>query len=1105
MAQPGSSGFANFAHPQYSGFGQGQPDGPDQQHGQDQTSGGAFPNPGPSYDYGAPHFGANPAVSADPYSYGVIATNPYPGSPLHQQQQQQMYQNHINMLGSVPQGPSSGPEHAAPGSSQGPTSTKKKTKNGHTRNASDANESTRPAVVEDGEDEDADGKRRRVQRACDSCRKKKVKCNGLGQGETKCTNCATYGHECTFLDAAKRRPPPRAYVDALEARMDRMEELLTQLAPGVDYSERVGPRPRLPGEDDEGQTGRAAAPGQGQAQAAHLDRALTGSGALVPSPVSHHRVSSTNGRDTASEGEDEDEVAFIQQALNGTSLCADASEVEKRRIGEVHWTSIKDERLQWLSARGVPGPDGPPQGVTSQFLGKASDFHLIDLLDRMSRDDQRLQQRGIWGEANAMKSAKDPDGYDFFTPSAATQQLSEKEIDALDWPEPDLEKKLIDAYFKRPHLDYPMINELKFRHDFDNRPDMRRRPDFVALCLGLFAVASRYVDDSRVCLNPNERAGGETYHTAGLQWWLAQRHIGQRVFGGIATLEHAQNIVLATIFMLGTPMANTLAWAVLSVAVRLLQDVGAHRKVTAQRLKHPLLLTETYRRLWWVTYSLDREFSAGLGRPVCIQDEDFDVDEPLAVDDMFLIDAAATGNPPSQPVEKPSLLAGFVASIRLDQIIGRTLRTIYAIGKAKVSRGFVGRQWDQFIVAEIDSSLNQWLGTVPQHLKYNANEPNDEWLLQSSLLHTKYYHSQILVHRPFIPGPNSKSSLNYPSLAICTNAARSICHILHNLYRRKLHPRGGLQVLFRAFSAGCILLLVVWSAKRSGARTSTSTMADVRRCLDVLRGLEKHWSLACKMSRLMDHLIAVSELPVPRSALKRPHKTGGGGDASDDEEGSFESSSSRRKIKSSGDSRRTLNASSSSSSVGEPVPLPLSTSELMTAFADSQADSPATSAAGKVTSPAPHSARATSLAEPSASADKWSATSAKAASAQGEAPSAQRDPQQLLDSQLGAGAFQQFLQSSGDVPSSGLTPFLGPGGLPSGAAGSATSPGMPFLGQESSFNAPTGFTPQLTGSVFDPASMMDGGNTSDPFEQLFAQQHLWAEGELQSDFERVDA
>ncbi|CEH18760.1 TRANSCRIPTION FACTOR PDR1-RELATED [Ceraceosorus bombacis] len=1019
MAQPGSSGFANFAHPQYSGLGQGQPDGRDQQHGQDQTSGGAFPNPGPSYDYGGPHFGAHSAVSADPYSYGVIATNPYPGSPLHQQQQQQMYQNHINMLGSIPQGPSSGSENAAAGSSQGPTSSKKKTKNGHARNASDANESARPAVVEDGEDEDADGKRRRVQRACDSCRKKKVKCNGLGQGETKCTNCATYGHECTFLDAAKRRPPPRAYVDALEARMDRMEELLTQLAPGVDYSER--------------------------------------------------------------------------QALNGTSLCADASEVEKRRIGEVHWTSIKDERLQWLSARGVPGPDGPPQGVTSQFLGKASDFHLIDLLDRMSRDDQRLQQRGIWGEANAMKSAKDPDGYDFFTPSAATQQLSEQELDALDWPEPDLEKKLIDAYFKRPHLDYPMINELKFRHDFDNRPDMRRRPDFVALCLGLFAVASRYVDDSRVCLNPNERAGGETYHTAGLQWWLAQRHIGQRVFGGIATLEHAQNIVLATIFMLGTPMANTLAWAVLSVAVRLLQDVGAHRKVTAQRLKHPLLLTETYRRLWWVTYSLDREFSAGLGRPVCIQDEDFDVDEPLAVDDMFLIDAAATGNPPSQPVEKPSLLAGFVASIRLDQIIGRTLRTIYAIGKAKVSRGFVGRQWDQFIVAEIDSSLNQWLGTVPQHLKYNANEPNDEWLLQSSLLHTKYYHSQILVHRPFIPGPNSKSSLNYPSLAICTNAARSICHILHNLYRRKLHPRGGLQVLFRAFSAGCILLLVVWSAKRSGARTSTSTMADVRRCLDVLRGLEKHWSLACKMSRLMDHLIAVSELPVPRSALKRPHKTGSGGDASDNEEGSFESSSSRRKIKSSGDSRRTLNVSSSSSSVGEPVPLPLSTSELMTAFADSQADSPATSAAGKVTSPAPHSAGATSLAEPSASADRWSATSAGAASAQGEAPPTQRNPQQLLDSQLGAGAFQQFLQSSGDVPSSGLTPFLGPGSLASGAAGSAASPGMPFLGQESSFNAPTGFTPQLSGSAFDPASMMDGGNTSDPFEQLFAQQHLWAE------------
>lgn len=64
---------------------------------------------------------------------------------------------------------------------------------------------------EQGDDEGA-GKRRRVQRACDVCRKKKIRCDGLQPEKGACSNCATYGHKCTFIDAAKRRAPPRRYV-----------------------------------------------------------------------------------------------------------------------------------------------------------------------------------------------------------------------------------------------------------------------------------------------------------------------------------------------------------------------------------------------------------------------------------------------------------------------------------------------------------------------------------------------------------------------------------------------------------------------------------------------------------------------------------------------------------------------------------------------------------------------------------------------------------------------------------------------------------------------------------------------------------------------------
>lgn len=120
--------------------------------------------------------------------------------------------------------------------------------------------------------------------------------------------------------------------------------------------------------------------------------------------------------------------------------------------------------------------------------------------------------------------------------------------------------------------------------------------------------------------------------------------------------------------MFDSPMQSTTPWALLGVAVRLLQDVGAHRKVTAEALKHSGTTAETYKRMWWVLYSMDREFSAGHGRPVAIQDEDFDTEDPCPIDDEFLALADEQGRPAKQPDGQPSKFEGFIATLRLDQV-----------------------------------------------------------------------------------------------------------------------------------------------------------------------------------------------------------------------------------------------------------------------------------------------------------------------------------------------------------------------------------------------------------------------------------------------------
>ncbi|KAK0225297.1 hypothetical protein IW262DRAFT_1354623, partial [Armillaria fumosa] len=43
-------------------------------------------------------------------------------------------------------------------------------------------------------------KRRRKQKACDSCRHKKVKCDGMLMPGRRCSNCITFELDCAYTD-----------------------------------------------------------------------------------------------------------------------------------------------------------------------------------------------------------------------------------------------------------------------------------------------------------------------------------------------------------------------------------------------------------------------------------------------------------------------------------------------------------------------------------------------------------------------------------------------------------------------------------------------------------------------------------------------------------------------------------------------------------------------------------------------------------------------------------------------------------------------------------------------------------------------------------------
>lgn len=53
-----------------------------------------------------------------------------------------------------------------------------------------------------------DQKRRRIAKACDACRRKKIRCDGK---QPRCSHCENYKTECVFTHVEKKRQPPKGY------------------------------------------------------------------------------------------------------------------------------------------------------------------------------------------------------------------------------------------------------------------------------------------------------------------------------------------------------------------------------------------------------------------------------------------------------------------------------------------------------------------------------------------------------------------------------------------------------------------------------------------------------------------------------------------------------------------------------------------------------------------------------------------------------------------------------------------------------------------------------------------------------------------------------
>jgi hypothetical protein len=158
----------------------------------------------------------------------------------------------------------------------------------------------------------------------------------------------------------------------------------------------------------------------------------------------------------------------------------------------------------------------------------------------------------------------------------------------FNFPDLDLLPLLVNAYMVRVNTLWPLLHRPTFERDV-RRGLHLSDPSFGSVVLLVCALGARFVDDPRVF------PPGATTRAAGWQWFV-QVDISRRDLFRAPRLADVQTYLLAALYG-GVIFRSQLSWILVGIAIRMIQQVGAHsKKVYSAK---PNATDELWKRCFW--------------------------------------------------------------------------------------------------------------------------------------------------------------------------------------------------------------------------------------------------------------------------------------------------------------------------------------------------------------------------------------------------------------------------------------------------------------------------------------------------------------------------
>ncbi|KAH7118771.1 fungal-specific transcription factor domain-containing protein, partial [Dendryphion nanum] len=368
-------------------------------------------------------------------------------------------------------------------------------------------------------------------------------------------------------------------------------------------------------------------------------------------------------------------------------------------------------------------------------------------------------------------------------------------------PKVDAER-LISRYFDFAQPAHRFLHRPtmeRILHEFyETQGEMRNRDDAptkTALLFIVFAQAQAYMPPVTSSQDNSAR-----------YYFAAERQLSKE--RGAVRLASVQARLVQCFYLLTQSRINH-AWSLFGTMAHLAFAIGLNRGRRADPTGTlDYLELESRRRLFWCAYTLDKYLSAALGRPRTFKDEDIDQELPTVIDDEDLHPMSMSTTPSNYP---PIMMAP-VEHIKLSRMISLILRDLYAIHPPSLNRRIE-------LTAKYSQILQEWRTSPVLSNFLDSPPPAVIYQRQRNVLNLSYFHTILLIHRPFLLSNFaslariSNSQPQYPNLDTarhireCLDAAMGIVETVDALFQTAQMFRSFWFTQYYAFCAVVVLYI----------------------------------------------------------------------------------------------------------------------------------------------------------------------------------------------------------------------------------------------------------------------------------------------------------